>query len=60
MASTTKSPLAGKPAPPVANSALLTMANNQSTFNYNDYMKRLNDKLSIAAPQTRKMVGTGF
>ena len=50
MASTTKSPLAGKPAPPVANSALLTMANNQSTFNYNDYMKRLNDKLSIAAP----------
>ena len=23
-------------------------------------MKRLNDKLSIAAPQTKKMVGTGF
>lgn len=36
------------------------MASHQSSFNYNDYMKRLNDKLAIAAPQTRKMVGTGF
>lgn len=50
----------GRPAPPVANSALLTMASRQSTFNFNDYMKRLDDKLSIVAPQTKKMVGTGF
>ena len=51
----------GRPAPPVAvNSALLTMASRQNTFNFNDYMKRLDDKLSIAAPQTKKMVGTGF
>ena len=50
----------GRPAPPVSNSALLTMASRQSTFNYNDYMKRLDDKLSIVAPSTKKMVGTGF
>ena len=50
----------GRPAPPVANSALLTMASRQTTFNFNDYMKRLDDKLSIVAPQTKKMVGTGF
>ena len=50
-----------RPAPPVAvNSALLTMASRQNTFNFNDYMKRLDDKLSIVAPQTKKMVGTGF
>ena len=49
-----------KPAPPVTNSALLTMASRQNTFNFNDYMKRLDDKLSIVAPQTKKMVGTGF
>ncbi len=40
----------GQPAPPVSNSALLTMASRQSTFNFNDYMKRLDDKLSIVAP----------
>ena len=49
----------GRPAP-VTNSALLTMASRQSTFNFSDYMKRLDDKLSIVAPQTKKMVGTGF
>ena len=38
------------PAPPVTNSALLSMASRQSKFNYNDYMKRLDDKLSIVAP----------
>ena len=38
------------PAPPVSNSALLSMASRQSKFNYNDYMKRLDDKLSIVAP----------
>jgi len=36
------------------------MASRQSTFNYADYMKRLNDKLSIVAPHTKTMVGTGF
>mmetsp|Transcript_73 Transcript_73/g.139 ORF Transcript_73/g.139 Transcript_73/m.139 type:complete len:98 (+) Transcript_73:3406-3699(+) len=49
MGSTAKSPT-GQPAPPVQNTALLTMASRQSTFNYTDYMKRLNDKLSIVAP----------
>ena len=50
-----------RPAPPVAvNSALLTMASRQNTFNFNDYMKRLDDKLSIVAPKTKQMVGTGF
>lgn len=40
----------GRSAPPVANSALLSMASRQNTFNFNDYMKRLDDKLSIVAP----------
>ena len=54
-------PPGGRPAPPVAtNSNLLTMASRQSTFNFNDYMKRLDDKLAIAAPQTQKLAGTGF
>lgn len=59
MANNNMSPT-GQPAPPVANSALLSMASRQNTFNFNDYMKRLDDKLSIVAPQTKKMVGTGF
>ena len=54
-------PPGGRPAPPVAtNSNLLTMASRQSTFSFNDYMKRLDDKLAIAAPQTQKLAGTGF
>ena len=40
----------GRPAPPVTNTALLSMASRQSAFNFNDYMKRLDDKLSIVAP----------
>jgi len=49
MANNNMSPT-GQPAPPVANSALLSMASRQNTFNFNDYMKRLDDKLSIVAP----------
>ena len=56
---TTYASVHSRPAP-VANSALLAMASGQSRFNYNDYMKGLNDKLSIVAPKTKQMVGTGF
>ena len=48
------------PSAPVGNTALYHLANRQSRFNYDDYMKGLNDKLSLTAPNTAKMVGTGF
>ena len=44
----------------VNNSALINMVNRQTRFSYNDYMKTLNDKLSLTAPNTSKMAGTGF
>merc|ERR1712226_694043 len=40
----------GVPSPPMNNTALYQMARTQSRFNYNDYMKGLNDKLSLTAP----------
>ena len=46
--------------PPTSNTAIHHLANRQSRFNYNDYMKGLNDKLSLTAPNTNKLVGTGF
>ena len=45
---------------PSANTAIYNIANRQSRFNYNDYMKNLNDKLNLTAPNTGKMVGAGF
>ena len=50
----------GVPSPPMRNTAMYHIANRQSRFNYNDYMKGLNDKLSLTAPNTNKLVGTGF
>jgi len=44
----------------MSNTALYHLANRQSRFNYNDYMKGLNDKLSLTAPNTNKLIGTGF
>ena len=41
-------------------SALINMANRQTRFNYNDYMKTLQDKLSLTAPNTNKLAGQGF
>ena len=48
------------PTPPPPNSALIQHAYRQSRFNYNDYMKGLNDKLSLTAPNTSNLVGSGF
>ena len=46
------------PAPSHANnSALIGMVNRQTRFNYNDYMKTLQDKLSLTAPNTTKLAG---
>ena len=57
-------PTAARAAPPVNsmahNSTLMTMVGAQTRFNFNDYMKGLNDKLKIAAPSTQKMSSTGF
>ena len=50
------------PAPPVSHptSSLLDTVATQNRFDYNSYMKGLNDKLRVVAPQTKKMAGTGF
>ena len=48
------------PTPPAPSSALIQHANRQSRFNYNDYMKGLNDKLNLTAPNTANLVGAGF
>ena len=47
-------------AAPEPQSALLTMVSKQTRFNYNDYMKNLNDKLAVTASTSRTLVGTGF
>ena len=48
------------PSPQPGGTALYHLANRQTRFNYNDYMKGLNDKLSLTAPNTGNLVGTGF
>ena len=48
------------PNPPAPSSALIQHAHRQSRFNYNDYMKGLNDKLNLTAPNTANLVGAGF
>lgn len=57
--STTMSP--PKPAPPAGGyEALLLSKPSGARFNYNDYMKTLNDKLTMKAPVTSKLVGSEF
>lgn len=48
-------------APPASGyEALLLSKPSGARFNYQDYMKNLNDKLTMQAPHTSKLVGTSF
>lgn len=48
-------------APPASGyEALLLSKAAGARFNYKDYMKTLNDKLTLQAPQTSKLVGANF
>jgi len=56
-------PLSHRPAPAAATSAAGTRKAAQGAngkFNYNEYMKNLNDKLTVTAPNSGSLVGTGF
>ena len=48
-------------APPASGyEALLLSKPSGARFNYQDYKKTLNDKLTMQAPNTSKLVGTSF
>jgi hypothetical protein len=55
------SPTRPSAAPPASGyEALLLSKASGARFNYNDYMKTLNDMLTLQAPQTSKLVGANF
>jgi len=61
MKSQVSSPSKINPAPPAGGyEALLLSKPSGARFNYDEYMKTLNNKLTLQAPVTSKMSGAGF